>query len=125
MRTLPLLGSINKNKMHKEAGPEGEVSFPIIHSSVALQSATMSLTEVVFNTSPLLPKILIPVSAVLAIVFSLILTQRTAKVQVKKTSSGSVRTENGREYLLQVRRSTRLITTKQLHQATLQEYFAQ
>lgn len=62
----------------------------------------MSLTEVVFNTSPLLPKILIPVSAVLAIVFSLVLTQRTAKVQVKKPSSGSVRTENGREYLLQV-----------------------
>lgn len=63
----------------------------------------MSLTEVVFSTSELLPKILIPVSAIVAIAFSLFLTTRTAKVQVKKASGGSVRTENGREYLLQVR----------------------
>lgn len=62
----------------------------------------MSLTEVVFNTSPILPKVLIPVAAIVAIVFSLYLTTRTAKVQVKK-AAGSVRTENGREYLLQVR----------------------
>lgn len=60
------------------------------------------LEEVVFNTSPLLPKVLIPVSAILAIVFALYLTTITAKVQVKKPSGGSVRTENGREYLLQV-----------------------
>lgn len=62
----------------------------------------MALTEVVFNTSELLPKVLIPVSAILAIAFSLFLTTRTARVQVKKPSGGSVRTENGREYLLQV-----------------------
>lgn len=61
----------------------------------------MTLLNVVFDTSPLLPKILIPVAAILAILFSLVLTSRTAKVQVKR-SSGSVRTENGREYLLQV-----------------------
>jgi inorganic pyrophosphatase len=60
----------------------------------------MTLLNVVFDTSPLLPKILIPVAAILAILFSLVLTSRTAKVQVKR-SSGSVRTENGREYLLQ------------------------
>ena len=61
----------------------------------------MTMLDVVFNTSPLLPKVLIPVAAILAILFSLLLSSRTAKVQVKR-SSGSVRTENGREYLLQV-----------------------
>lgn len=62
---------------------------------------TMALLDVVFNTSPLLPKVLIPVAAILAILFSLLLTTRTARVKVKR-ASGSVRTENGREYLLQV-----------------------
>lgn len=62
----------------------------------------MALEDVIFNTSEVLPKVLIPASALIAIIFSLYLTTRTAKVQVKKPA-GSVRTENGREYLLQVR----------------------
>jgi len=56
---------------------------------------------VVFNTPDLLPNVLIPVSAVVAILFAFFLTRRTAAVKVK-SSRGSVRTENGREYLLQV-----------------------
>jgi inorganic pyrophosphatase len=53
-----------------------------------------------FNTPDLLPNVLIPVSAVVAILFAFFLTRRTAAVKVK-SSKNSVRTENGREYLLQ------------------------
>lgn len=63
----------------------------------------MSLAKAAFDTPELLPKVLIPVSAVLAILFAIVLTTRTARIKVKHSSGSSVRTENGREYLLSVR----------------------
>jgi hypothetical protein len=72
--------------------------------------------EVVFNTPDLLPNVLIPVSAILAILFALFLTRRTAQVKVKSTRS-SVRTENGREYLLQVSISSLLAYSHSISKA--------
>lgn len=63
----------------------------------------MDFASVAFDTPDLLPKVLIPASAGLAILFAIILTTRTAQIKVKRSSAGGVRTENGREYLLSVR----------------------
>ena len=48
----------------------------------------------------LVPTILIPISAVIAIVFGIVLWGRVAAVKVGR-GQNSVRSENGREYLLE------------------------